>query len=379
MRLDAFDYLRGSIRFIIGGFGGRWFRRGYPRGLDTELRPIPTRKKLTRSQARSRASGWSGIGIPADDEKLAQILDSLQQSGAVELSVNVVCYEDSGWILGKIADRVSSELRSCGVSVTQAKTVQDGHDVVHHIPFHPVAGRSNSPVESVMVTHLDTKSKLGRVRRLAGVGILPITVSWQTAEMINRGLAENSAEKAVCALLPSFVDQPPRLRVGIFCRLYSDGRKREQLLGDCLRAIGLANFELFVMGSGWDSELSRLRNEGLAVSYAPDFDSTTYLTWLNLIDVVMVTGRDEGAISFLDALAVGKTVIASRIGFHVDYEHELVVYANSPQEFVGALRVELKRRKTAFQLVSGNNWRRYGLELLTLWSRKRESDPLSLP
>jgi hypothetical protein len=152
----------------------------------------------------------------------------------------------------------------------------------------------------------------------------------------------------------------------------SDGRKREQVLGACLRELGLGNFELFIMGSGWEPEISRFRREGLAVSYASDFDSTTYLAWLDHVDVVVVTGRDEGAVSFLDALAVGNRVIVSRIGYHADYEHELVVYANSVRDFVNALRVELLRRQTAYDLVAGANWRRYGLEHLILWSRAGE-------
>jgi glycosyltransferase involved in cell wall biosynthesis len=159
------------------------------------------------------------------------------------------------------------------------------------------------------------------------------------------------------------------LRVGVFYRLYSDGRKREQVLGACLRELGLSNFELFIMGSGWESEISRLRSQGLAVSYASVFDSATYLAWLDVVDVVLVTGRDEGAVSFLDALAVGKRIIVSRIGYHADYEHELVVYANSTRDFTKALRVDLLRQQTAYELVSGTNWRRYALEHLMLWSR----------
>jgi hypothetical protein len=342
------------------------------RDLQTELRPIRVKRLNRRRPLSSSTARFSGLNAPSDTEELATILDSLRHSGAVALKVNIVCYEDAGWILGRIADRLSDELRACGVSVTQSRTPQEGFDVVHHIPFHPVARRSGTATESMMVTHLDTPSKLSRVRRLAEVGVIPIAMSRQTVDLVNKGLSAESKETAVCALLPSFIDRHPRLRVGVFYRLYSDGRKREQVLGACLRELGLGNFELFIMGSGWEPEISRFRREGLAVSYASDFDSTTYLAWLDHVDVVVVTGRDEGAVSFLDALAVGNRVIVSRIGYHADYEHELVVYANSVRDFVNALRVELLRRQTAYDLVAGANWRRYGLEHLILWSRAGE-------
>lgn len=340
-----------------------------PRDLGTELTPLRAKSFQRRLSSNITANRGSGLKVPSNEAELSKILDSLRRSGAVDLKVNVVCYEDAGWILGRIAGRLSDELRACGVSVTQSSSPIECFDVVHHIPFHPVSGRSGVAIESMMVTHLDTHSKLSRVRRFANVGVLPIAMSRQTVDLVNDGLPAESKETAVCALLPSFVDRPPRLRVGVFYRLYSDGRKREQVLGACLRELGMENFELFIMGSGWESEVSRFRSEGLVVSYSSEFNSTAYLAWLDHVDVVVVTGRDEGAVSFLDALAVGKRVIVSRIGYHVDYEHELVVYANSVRDFVNALRVECLRRQTAYDLVSGTNWRRYALEHLILWSR----------
>ena len=309
------------------------------------------------------------LGVPASRASLSRGLNSLRRAGATGLKVNIVSYEDSSWILGKIAQRLSEELQDCGALVTQSNAPLSGFDVVHHIPFHPVAKRSDTNCESMMVTHLDTSSKLSRVRRLAREGVLPIAMSRQTAALVNKDLDGESRSKAVWALMPSFLDEPPRLRIGLFFRLYADGRKRQHLLRAALQKVGFTRVQLFIMGSGWEPEIEVLEAEGVKVSYQADFDSVTYRAWLELVDFVLITGRDEGAVSFLDALAAGTRVIASRIGYHADYKHELVHYANSAAEIGRVLRAEAYPKQTAFLLVAASNWRRYALEHLGFWLR----------
>lgn len=334
-------------------------------------RPRPM-KQLTRFQidTTSTSTKFSSGKVPTSGRHFESLRVSETGCPAEKFSsVNIVNYDGSGWILERIAGRLSAALRSFGLDVAESSSPLPGFDIVHHIPFQPVKTGSAVMLDSVMVTHLDTADKRNRVAALARQSIQAIAMSSQTAQIINQRLRGQKGLRADHALAPSMIERSPRVAIGLFFRIYDDGRKRQELVLKLTQAVGGENLHFLIMGSGWEGLVDLLRNERATVEWRNAFDSAAYPEWLHRADFVLFTGLDEGAIGFLDALAVGTRVIVPPIGYHVDYRHELIHYARSVAEMAEPVTSEIHLRQSAFSMVADPEWQRYSYDHVSIWER----------
>ena len=321
-----------------------------------------------RSPKPSVSSAYQGLRWDKSNREGVVEIDSAQLPKGFS-SVNIVNYDSGGWILDRIAERLAEVLSDLGLEVEVSSAPLEGFDVVHHIPFHPVKSKSGRLLDSVMVTHLDSADKRARVTGLARQSFQTIAMSSQTSRTINRALRSSKGLKVDYVLCPSFIEERPRVVIGLFYRIYGDGRKREQLILKLTQVVGADNVEYLVLGSGWGETVQSLRNLGSAVVWKDTFDPGIYRDWLHRADFALFTGLDEGAVGFLDALAVGTRVIVPPIGYHLDYRHELVTYARNVTEMANAVSSEISSRQRGFGMVGGHNWTRYAIEHIAIWER----------
>ena len=182
--------------------------------------------------------------------------------------INIVCYENlNDWVLGKFAINLYENILSYGIECTIAKRVDTTADVNHHICYVDYIG-SNSLTETIMITHVDEPYKgeidlLKSQLKLADMGIC------MSSFTLNRLLDKALPKSKLCYINPAHdLDLPHRkIRIGLFQRLYSDGRKKEQILLKLADTISSNDFIFIIIGSGWKHIVNELKAKGFEVNY----------------------------------------------------------------------------------------------------------------
>lgn len=233
------------------------------------------------------------------------------------MKVRIVCYEDvDAWILGKFAKKLSEELNKLGVSADIAKTPNPEADINHHIIYWDYDGNQSS-VDTVMITHIDTIPKVLQLKRQLKVAEMGICMSSSTVKQLQ--MAGLPLDR-LCYILPAHdgVIVPKKIIVGITCKVHYDGRKREKLLVQLLDHINCDEFAFRIMGEGWESIVSAMSSAGFSVEYFPEFNYEQYCSLIPSLDYYLYTGKDEGQMGFIDALAAGVPTIVTPQGYHLD-------------------------------------------------------------
>lgn len=246
------------------------------------------------------------------------------------MRVNILSYEPAGgWILYDYAAKLAKALEPHVEHVSVGFSQAPGFDVTFHVNYGPLTKLLVPGLHCTMVTHIDTAEKFALVRAQAQAGVLGFCMSEETARRLNTltGVARffNYAPPAML--------QAPRKRLTVMVsgRLYEDGRKNEAWAIDFFRAFAPADLVIRVMGSGWESRLAALQQDGYEVEHVPRFDADCYRQWLATADHLLVTGNDEGALSTLDALLHGVVPIVTAQGYHLEQEGQLLLYATHGQ------------------------------------------------
>lgn len=238
--------------------------------------------------------------------------------------IQVVCAKSKqDWINGAIARQWSSLLKD-GLPGAEIELVfgdpKPGADTYVHftnLTAKPVAGARNI----AYVTHVDTWWKAIVVLSQARSGVELVTMSSQTQDLLNRYAGRSHA---ICINPQSihFKDQDrtaKALTFGLFFKLYPDGRKNTDAI---CKLFAFADHHpdtcrLVLYGKGFSALLASFPNAS-TVLYEADFDKDTYAQHLKLCDYVVYFGRDEGAISVVDATALDIPVLAIWQGYHAD-------------------------------------------------------------
>ena len=210
------------------------------------------------------------------------------------MKVRIVSYEDLDlWILGKFARRLHENLKLQGVDADIANTPDPTADINHHIIYSYYDGSKSSPntLDTVMITHIDTDQKLDLVRQQLTNADMGICMSKETLEQIVRlGVPRHK----LCYVNPAH-DQtirPRRKLIGITSKVQPTGCKRERMLTDLAGNISGADFEFFIMGSGWAPVVESMRNRGIEVEYHEDFDEKIYISRIPMLDYYLYLGQD---------------------------------------------------------------------------------------
>lgn len=282
------------------------------------------------------------------------------------MRVRIVCYEDLDlWILGKFAKKLAAELNQLGVSADIAKTPDSSADINHHIIYWDYDGKMSS-VDTVMITHIDTVPKVWQLKRQLEVAQMGICMSSGTVkQLINSGLPR----ERLCYVLPAHdgVIAPKKTIIGMTCKVHYDGRKREKLLVQLASEIDPVDFEFRIMGEGWEPVVASMRDKGFSVEYYPEFDYQKYCTLIPSFDYYLYTGKDEGQMGFVDALAAGVPTIVTEQGYHLDAPGGIVHPFDTLQDLVKIFHGIADKKLRLRESVSTWTWPDYARKHLLIW------------
>lgn len=282
------------------------------------------------------------------------------------MKIRIVCYEDPDkWILGKFARRLQEHLTALGVENSLGKTPDADADVNHHIAYVSYKD-SDTGLNSLMVTHVDSVGKVRLLRRQLKTADLAICMSAQTAADLRGAMLPTDK---ICYVHPAHdgLIVPRRLRVGITTRLYEDGRKNEAAFEDMLDHIPKDDLHFVIMGAGWEAVVDRMRQRGFSVDLHSSFDLTRYQKLIPELDFFVYFGHDEGSMGFLDAVAAGVATIVTPQGYHLDVEGGVTHHIDDLEDLAATLTAIVERRRLRADAVAGWSWQRYAEKHLELW------------
>lgn len=272
------------------------------------------------------------------------------------MKIHIVNYElgiKSG-ILTKYADRMVNGIIRLGEVATVSGKPNPKADVNHHINY--ASYRDCPGVNTTMVTHIDTDEKLEFMKKVAKVAH-GVCFSKETMDfLIQNGVKKDS----VSVILPaSDIVRRPRI-VAILTQLYPDGRKREGMFLELLKTLDPKDFVFNIVGEGWGKIVEEAKKNFHILwqeQYTPELGQGI----LNNADYLVYFGKDEGAMSVLDAAVAGVKTIAPSIGFHKELG---IDYPFDTQEELNEVFKEL-----SVGVHFDCSWDRYVKNHLDLWRK----------
>lgn len=272
------------------------------------------------------------------------------------MKVHICNYElgiKSG-ILTKYADQMVNGLIRLGHEVTVSNKPEKA-DINHHINYQSY--QSHKGVNTTMVTHLDTPEKLERMKEVSkeahGICFSKETLYY---------LVENGVDKKKLSVIhpATNVTRRPRI-IAIMTQLYQDGRKRQEMFTELLKNIDPEKFSFNIVGEGWEGLLNELGDGKYSILYQPHYTPELGQSILNNADYLLYFGKDEGAISVLDATMAGVKTIAPNVGFHQEIG---IDYPFDTQEELNAIFKKLEENP-----VESWTWSEYVKQHVKLWGK----------
>jgi hypothetical protein len=291
-----------------------------------------------------------------------------REQGGEAAVIRIICYEDpDAWIFGKFARKLHNALLLFGKTSETARQGGQGARIAHHIAYGHPPEQPAAPVETFMITHLDTAAKLARVKRLLQAYPMGICMSEEHRNTLARtGLPE----ERLCYVNPAQdgVIRPRAVVLGIASKTHPDGRKKEQHVVEALRHFPPGAFRLKIMGGGWDAQVAALRAEGHRVEYRDAFDYDIYTRdFMPSLDYFVYFSHDEGSMAYLDAIAADVKTIVTAQGFHLDIfggmDH-VITGVEDLRRVLSGIHDERQRRAAR---VAGWTWPEYAFRHLVIW------------
>ena len=297
-------------------------------------------------------------------------------------SVQLVLHPDQeGWILHKIAQRMKRELESMEI---ETKIVSDpegnadvffwlyyGHNgIIEHAKSSPQKG-----IHSAFVTHVDDAVKTNKVAKLVNNKIDLVFMSEDHANTVSAALGLNKFFNILLGSDLSAYDVP--YRVGIFSKRFSDGRKNEKWLIRLAKEIDLSDVEIIFVGSGWKVVASKLQSLGVSTIRYDD-DENKYPEYSEFpgiyksLDLFLSPSFDEGSMGSLDAFILGRDMLISRHGFHIELELDDENYLDSYQDLKGKFTIRLNKFRKRRMRARDWSWRNTAIDLLDHWNELSE-------
>jgi hypothetical protein len=282
------------------------------------------------------------------------------------MKVRIVCYEDPDlWILGKFAKNLKINLQKLGHDAEIVNVPDPLADINHHIIFNDYNGKKNL-VDTLMITHIDNIDKLNKLKKDLSVASLGICMSFDTmCWLSNLGISNSK----LCYVNPAhdFRVNIKKIVIGLFCRVQSDGRKREYFLDKLCRSIHPAYFKFVIMGDSWEAQISNLKFNNFEVDYFPSFIPEKYEELILTLDYYLYMGMDEGQMGVLDAHAAGVKTIVTAQGYHLDLGMVTYPFVS----FEDLLKIFLFLQAEKQNLVNSVNnltWMNYTLKHVEIWN-----------
>ena len=283
-------------------------------------------------------------------------------------TINIVCYEEvNRWILGKFAINLNSELNNItNINSKITNNNSEPGDVSHHIIYLDTKQRVSN-TETFMITHVDSRAKINKIKKLLHEFDLGICMSRNTKEqLIREGIKKNRLLYVNPA--HDFKAKAKKTIFGIASKTHNDGRKKERSFIEHFSQLPSENIELHIMGSGWSEYVNFLRSKKFTVKYYPEFDSIIYYEiFLPQLDYFLYWSWDEGSMGFLDAIYAGVKTIATPQGFHLDIDSGIDISINDEVELIEIIRDILRDKSNRQSRVSKLTWKNYADSHLQIW------------
>ncbi|MBL7003855.1 MAG: hypothetical protein ISR69_07515 [Gammaproteobacteria bacterium] len=233
-----------------------------------------------------------------------------------------IVLDTKGWILEVLANKCYDELSTNKEKFNVSLKVglgDPGKDIYIHFIYLSAQIIPNA-VNIVYVTHIDRYHKAFRLVRLSRKNAFSVTMSTSTEELVKKYTGVNN----VIAQVPKSIhfngkDNFKKITFGIFSNLYPDKRKDDKTIAEFLSIANnfSQNIHVIIMGSGFNAIIKA--NNSLSYDYYNNgFNVKDYKDNLIKCDYVVYFGRDEGAISILDASTLDIPIIAIEQGYHKD-------------------------------------------------------------
>lgn len=237
----------------------------------------------------------------------------------VEDEIRIVNYDlQIGWILSKFANNLHANLQLLKRESSISNCANPLAAVNHHVIYHEARSRV-APVETLMITHIDTNAKLEMLKAQQQVFDMGICMSRETVEkLVKSGVRRDW----LCYVNPAHdgIIKPRPIVFGVLSKVHSDGRKNEDFLIKIFKNIDPTRVCLKIMGCGWDRQVQALRDLGIEVEYYNNFDYNAYIELVSSLDYFLYFSYDEGSMAFLDAISADVKTIVTPQGFHLDVE-----------------------------------------------------------
>ncbi len=233
-----------------------------------------------------------------------------------------IVLDTTGWILEVLArkcyDEIDRNKEKFNVSF-KVGLGDPGKDIYIHFIYLSAQIIPNA-VNIVYVTHIDRYHKAFRLIRLSRKNAFSVTMSTSTKKLIKRYTGIDNA----IAQIPKSIhfnssDDCKKITFGVFSNLYPDERKDDKAIAKFLSIANSLpeNIHVIIMGSGFKDIIKA--NKSLSYDYFNnDFNVKDYENNMIKCDYVLYFGKDEGAISILDASTLGIPIIAIDQGYHKD-------------------------------------------------------------
>lgn len=283
------------------------------------------------------------------------------------MRIRIVCYEEvNSWILGKFARKLHEALLHLGVEATIAKGPDPSADINHHIIYLDYIENNATPLDTLMITHLDSREKLAQVKKQLRVARAGICMSQETMNLL---VSYGIDPAKVCYVLPAHdgAIHIKKICVGITSKVHRDGRKRQYLLLKLTDTISPAYFRFKVMGIGWQPVVQQLQRKGFEVEYYDAFDYETYRQMIPTLDYYLYMGLDEGSMGFIDALAAGVKTIVTPQGYHLEAAHGITHAFTTAEELIRIFSAIEQEKKLLVDSVRHWTWEAYARKHLDCW------------
>lgn len=284
------------------------------------------------------------------------------------VKINIVS-PNTGWILNKFADCVCNELVKLGYDAVNSTEFDSSSDINHYFVPNNIGYSRLSKVDShtsFMITHVDTALKLNQIKELTNKGAIGICMSKETK---NRLIANGVRADRICYINPAQDGQiePRKVVLGFTHRVYNDSRKRDDIILDVCKEIDPEVFSFKIMGDGWDSIVTKMKEMGFEVEYHPVFDKVKYNELILSLDYYCYFGFDEGSMGFLDAMAAGIGTIVTPQGYHLDTEVEITYPVETLSDIVNALKSIENKRHKYINFAKNWTWEAYTKKHIEIW------------
>jgi hypothetical protein len=284
------------------------------------------------------------------------------------MKINIVLPLKDNWIFEDIAIKLKNHIAKRKFTIKISKKPIKNFDVYHHISYLNCNKKIlfTDKVNTSMVTHIDTINKLKIVLKLNNYIDCFTVQSKQTKNYISRFL--HSIKTKVIYVPPNEKILFNKIKLGIFSNKYSDGRKNEKMLIQCLKKLNPKVFEIFIMGKNWDKEIKIIKDLNYTCHYIKNFKIEDYKKILARIDYLLYLGFDEGSISFMDGLKSGTKLIVTNQGFHKDFSKFIDYKINNlNKDFYKHLYTIQKKIIFKNEFINKYNYKNFANNHLDLW------------